>query len=597
MPTSYVLLVLHALTVCQAAADSSADRQFAELGTRFLDEFPAFSPVAATRLGDHRFDGELDAISAASRAREADFYRQFLQRVDEIDPAKLSRSNQVDHALLEHDLRAQLWRQEILEGWAWNPLVYTDLAGSAVYGLMAREFAPLSTRLAHVADRLEKFPRLFRQIRLTLDAKRVPKIHAETAIKQNRGVLGILDNMVKPYLKDLPQGERARLERAMATARTAVEAHQEWLESELLPASAGDFRLGAELFDQKLAFTLQTPLTRRQIRDRAEKELRQVRDAMYQVAQGVYGQTYPLTQFPADPSDAYKQAVIRACLELAYRQTPQPERIVETAKRSLELTTAFVRQKDLVSIPPDPIDIIVMPEFQRGVSLAYCDSPGPLDVGQKTFYAVAPLPEDWTAEQVQSFLREYNLRSIHDLTIHEAMPGHFLQLAHSNRYPGKLRAVLSSGVFIEGWAVYAERMMCDEGFLDGDPLMRLIMLKWYLRGIANAIIDQAIHVEGMTRDEAMELMIEGTFQEEREAAAKWVRAQLTSAQLSTYFVGYQEHADLRRAAEQKWAKEFDLKTYHDKLLSFGSPPVRFARALLFDQEIPRPATAAGTASP
>ena len=189
-------------------------------------------------------------------------------------------------------------------------------------------------------------------------------------------------------------------------------------------------------------------------------------------------------------------------------------------------------------------------------------------MGQKTYYAVAPLPQDWTQRQVRSFLREYNVRSVHDLTIHEAMPGHFLQLAHSNRYKGRLRSVLSSGTFIEGWAVYTEQMMAEEGFLDSDPLMTLIALKWYLRGIANAIIDQAIHTENMSRDEAMRLMIEDTFQEEREAAAKWVRAQLTSAQLSTYFVGYLEHADLRRETEATWGGDFRLKQYHDRVLSF-----------------------------
>ena len=581
-------LVLYAMAACHGApVDSPTDRQFEELGTRYVNEFPALSPASATLLGDHRFDGELNEVSPAARARAAEFCREFLGRVADVDPAKLSRANRVDHALLEHHLRAQLWRLEKLQQWAWNPLVYTRLAGDSVYGLMAREFAPLRDRLGHVADRLEQFPGLFRQIRSTLDPRRVPKIHAETAIKQNRGVLSILENMVKPQLGQLPQDERNRLERAMAAARTAVEDHQEWLESQLLPAAAGEFRLGAELYDKKLAFTLQTPLTRREIRARAEKELPRIRDEMFDIAKHVYKQKYPFTQFPDSPPEAYKRAIIRACLELAYQDAPAPDEIVETAKRSLEMTTAFVREKDLVTVPPDPLNIIVMPEFQRGISVAYCDSPGPLDVGQKTFYAVAPLPEDWTAEQVQSFLREYNLRSIHDLTIHEAMPGHFLQLAHSNRYPGKLRAVLSSGVFIEGWAVYTEQMMCRQGFLDGDPLMRLTALKWYLRGIGNAIIDQAIHVEGMSRDEAMKLMIEDTFQEEREAAGKWTRAQLTSAQLSTYFVGYLEHTDLRREAEQRWADKFNLKTYHDRLLSFGSPPVRFVRALLFDLEIPR----------
>ncbi len=277
-----------------------------------------------------------------------------------------------------------------------------------------------------------------------------------------------------------------------------------------------------------------------------------------------------------------------APLALLAAPTPaQTNQIVETARASLKLATDFVRKKDLVTIPPDPVEIIIMPEFRRGVSLAYCDSPGPLDVGEKTFYAVAPLPEDWTTPQVQSFLREYNVRSIHDLTIHEAMPGHFLQLAHSNRYEGRLRSVLTSGTFIEGWAVYTEQMMVEEGFLDGDPLMRLIALKWYLRGVANAIIDQAIQCENMTRDEAMRLMIEDTFQEEREAAAKWVRAQLTSTQLATYFVGYSEHVDLHREAKVAWGEDFRLKDYHDRVLSFGSPPVMYVRALLLGKEIPR----------
>jgi len=563
------------------------DQKFEEIAGRYIDQFPALSPVAATQLGDHRFDGQLDQVGPAARAREAAFSREFLDQLAGIDRARLSRANQVDYAMLEHHLRADLWRLETLQQWAWNPLGYTSLAGGAIYGLMARQFAPLETRLGHVRERLEEFPRLFDQVRSTLEPERVPKVHAETAVKQNRGVLSILDNMVKPQLDELAAGERGRLEQAMESARVAVERHQEWLESELLPKAAGDFRLGAELYDQKLAFTLQSPLTRGEIRERADRQLREVRDEMYEISQRVYRKQYPLTEFPTDPSEGYKQAIIRACLELAYRETPEADAVVEGAKRSLEVTTRFVRDRDLVTIPPDPLDIIVMPEFQRGVALAYCDSPGPLDVGQKTFYAVAPLPDDWTDEQVRSFLREYNLRSLHNLTIHEAMPGHFLQLAHSNRYRGRLRAVLSSGVFIEGWAVYTEQMMCDEGFLDGDPLMRLVMLKWYLRDTTNAILDQAVHTEGITREEALKLLIEDAFQEEREAAGKWTRAQLTSAQLSTYFVGYLEHAELRREAEAAWGAGFDLKTYHDKVLSFGSPPVRFARALLLDGEIPR----------
>ena len=244
-----------------------------------------------------------------------------------------------------------------------------------------------------------------------------------------------------------------------------------------------------------------------------------------------------------------------------------------------------MRAKNFVTVPDEPLDVILMPEFQRGVAVAYCDSPGPLDKGQRTFYAVSPIPAEWTDAQVESFLREYNTRSIANLTIHEAMPGHYLQLAHSNRYPSVLRAMLGSGPFVEGWAVYAERVMQEQGFRGGDPLMQLVQLKWYLRSITNAIMDSAIHVDGMTRDEAMKLMVDTGFQEEREAAGKWVRAQLTSAQLSTYFVGYQEHSDMRAEAERRAGAKFDLKAYHDQVLSYGSPPVRLVRALVFDEPI------------
>jgi uncharacterized protein (DUF885 family) len=288
---------------------------------------------------------------------------------------------------------------------------------------------------------------------------------------------------------------------------------------------------------------------------------------------------------PDAPTPDEQQAAIAAALELAYAERPKRDEVVPLARATLEETTAFVRQRDFVTVPDEPLEIIEMPEFQRGVAVAYCDSPGPLDKGQRTFYAVSPIPGDWTDAQVASFLREYNSRSIANLTIHEAMPGHYLQIAHSNRYPSVLRAMLGSGPFVEGWAVYTERVMQEQGFRGDDPLMRLVQLKWYLRAVTNAIMDSAIHVDGMTREEAMKLMTVTGFQEEREAAGKWVRAQLTSAQLPTYFVGYLEHTDMRAEAERRSGERFALKRYHDQALSYGSPPVRFVRELMFDEPI------------
>ena len=576
-----------AVLLAEGAIAATADEAFEALAEAYLGELTAFSPVNATRIGDHGADDRLDDVGAAARDRRLQSYRDYLARLEAIDLDALSRANQVDAGMLRNRLESNIWSLETLEDWAWNPLYYVNLSGGAIYGLLARDFAPIEQRLAAAAARLEQMPRFLAQAREALQPERVPKIHAETAIQQNPGLGTIIDAMILPELDALPADVRGRLEAAIETARDAIAEHQAWLEEELLPRAAGDFRIGAELYDTKLAFALDSPLDRKEIRIRAEAEYESVRNQMYETAKEVYAATYPYTAFPDSPDETYKQAIIRAALEQAYQELPPRDGIIDVAKQQLQQATDFVIENNIVTMPDEPVEIIVMPEFRRGVSVAYLDPPGPLDKGQRAFYAVAPLPGDWSDEQVNSFLREYNLYSIQNLTIHEGVPGHYLQIALSNRYPSALRSVLRSGPMVEGWAVYAERVMIDEGYQGGDPLQRLILLKWYLRGITNAIIDSAIHVDGMSREQAMRLMIEGGFQEEREAAGKWVRAQLTSAQLSTYFVGFQEWIRLRAEIEAAWGEEFTLRRYHDQALSYGSPPVKYIRALMLGEPIPR----------
>ena len=583
----YLFLLLLGAEVCfqpSVVGDPASD--FEVLARDYVQQMPALAPIAATQIGDHRFDSDIDDVSPAARQRALATHREWLRRLHGIDRSALPRQLQVDAALLQHELRYSIWRAEKFQDWAWNPLVYTGKAGGAIYGLMAREFAPVETRLRHVIDRLEKLPSLFEQVRATLQPERVPLVHAETAVKQNRGVLSIIDEMVLPEAAVLSASDQARLSSAIDHVRAAVEEHGDWLENTLLPQAKGDFRIGRELFDEKLAFALHTPLLREDVKERAESEFNRVRGEMYEISRRIYRELYPLTIFPETPTEDYRQAIIRAALERCYQDRPLRGQIPDVARAQVEEASQFVVENKIVSMTDNPLEIILMPEFQRGVSFAYCDSPGPLDRGLKTFYAVSPIPEDWTEKQVDSFLREYNTWSMQDLTMHEAVPGHYLQLAHSNRYPSTLRALLSSGPFVEGWAVYSERVMVDAGYLGGDDRMRLINLKWYLRGITNAMMDQAIHVEGMSREDAMQLMVEGGFQEEREAAGKWVRAQLTSAQLSTYFVGTQEHWDLRRTMEREWGEDFNLLRYHDQLLSYGSPPVQFVRAIMLGDPIP-----------
>jgi uncharacterized protein (DUF885 family) len=572
-------------TVVAEPAETAADAAFAALAARYLEEGLALAPVAATGIGDHRFDAELDDWSAAGRARMADLARSLLAGLDAIDRDALARENQVDALILRNDLEGRLWELETLESWAWDPQMYSALAGGAIYSLMAREFAPLPDRMRSATSRMEKLPALLAQARANLDPARVPPTHAQTVARQNKGVLTLIDTFIVPNADALSGDARTRLDAAIATTRAAVEEHQAWLDGTLVPNAAGDFRIGAALYDQKLRYSLNASLSRQEIRQRAEAELARVRAEMYDVSRQVLAGSPGAPAMPDAPDAAQQQAVIEAALERAYADKPERDKVVEFATHTLDVATAFVKEKDLVTVPEDPVQIILMPEFQRGFAVAYADSPGPLDKGLDTYYAISPIPEDWTDAQVDSFLREYNKRLIHVLTIHEAMPGHYLEGAHSADHPSILRAVLRSGPFAEGWAVYTERMMADAGYLDRDPLFRLMQLKFYARAVANAILDQGVHVENWTKEQAMDLMVRQTFQQEREAEGKWTRAQLSSGQLATYFVGAQEHFDTRAAWEANQGAAFDLKDYHDRVLSYGAPPVRFVRQLMLGEPI------------
>lgn len=568
-----------------AATDAQADARFAEISARWIEGKFKLSPVYATAMGEHRFDGELDDLGADGRGALLEFSRQTLAELVALHTAALSRDNQVDALILRNQVEYDIWGLETSQDWAWDPQVYSQLAGGAIYSLMAREFAPINERLAKVTLRIEKLPQLYLQMRENLDPKRVPKVHAETVSKQHAGVINLVDELVLPQAAGLEPAARQRLDAAIANLRTAVAEQQKWIDATLVPNAAGDFRIGATLYDAKLRFALNSALSRAEIGERAEAEIARVRAEMYQTARTVLDGKSDAPALPDTPDDAQQQAAIEAALALAYAERPARDQVVATVEATLAEATRFTREKDLVTLPDAPVKVILMPEFQRGVSVAYCDSPGPLDKHLDTFYAVSPIPEDWTEVQADSFLREYNTRMLHLLSIHEAMPGHYLEGAHSAKHPSVLRGVLRSGLFAEGWAVYTEGMMMDAGYLDNDPLFRLMRYKFYLRAVANAILDQGVHVDNWTREQAMDLMVRRTFQQEREAAGKWVRVQLTSAQLPTYFVGVQEHLETRRAVQEREGEAFNLKSYHDRILSHGAPPVRFARQLMLGEAI------------
>lgn len=562
-----------------------ADGRFTKLAARWLNAYLMLQPVTATATGDHRFDSEIDDMSAKGRGARLKAWRGLLAELTALDRSKLSRDNQADAAILDSQLRYAIWDEEVLQSWAWDPQSYSSIAGNALYGLMSREFAPLPQRLHAAISRMEKLPRLYAQTRENLQPARVPAIHATTVAKQNGGVLSIVDGMVMPNAGALDARGKARLNAAAARLKAAVAEHQAWLDNTLVPGAKGDFRIGAKLFDEKLAFTLNSPLSRKEIRAQADAAIERTRGAMYEVSLKALAQGGHAVATPNVITPEFQQSTIEAALALAYAQKPPRDKVVESCTAALNLATDFVRQKDLITLPDAPVQVVTMPEFAQGVAVAYCDSPGPLDKGMKTYFDVSPIPADWTAEQSDSFLREYNLYGIQDVAVHEAMPGHYVQLWHSNKCPSMIRAVLGSGSFVEGWAVYAEAMMVDNGFRAAEPLVKLAQLKVLLRTITNSVLDQALHVDGISKEDAMTMMTKLAFQQEREANGKWTRACLSSTQLSTYFVGVTEHDAIRAEAERRAGAGFALKAYHDKVLSYGSAPARHVRALMFGEPI------------
>lgn len=564
------------------AAATSEDARFQAFGDRIVDEVLKLNPVYATQLGDHRYDAMMPDVSSAGRAAQRAFAERSLAELARFDPRKLSREHQVDAIVLKDQLDYLVFSNDRLQDWAWDPLTYSGPAGTALDSLMSREFAPLPDRLRSAIGRLEALPAFLRQSREALVPARVPLIHAQTVAKQNPGLNSLIDEILKQK-GALPAPDQARLERATAAAKAAVTEHQEWLDKTLVPNAKGNERIGAALYDEKLRLALESPLSRQEIRARAERELQSLRAKMYEVAAGMIKGDAGAPPAPANPTPDQQQTVIEAGLAKVYADVPPRDGVIPFAKQALDEAIAFAKAKDLIAFPNSSFNVIEMPEYARGVAVAYADMPGALEKDQRGFYDVMPIPPDWSAEQTASFLREYNKWAIYEVTVHEAVPGHLLQLTHANQYKSRLRAVLQSGRMIEGWACYGQDVMADSGFLNRDPRYLLQHYKFQLRGPINAIIDQDFHVGNLTREQAMELMTKSGFQQEREAAGKWVRLQLSSAQLPTYLVGYEEWKDLRSAAEKR--SGFNLKKFHDSALSHGSPPVRFIRQLILGEPI------------
>jgi uncharacterized protein (DUF885 family) len=568
------LAVSFALPLIPAKANPK-DAEFEKIAKDYVEGFLASHPEYATELGDHRFDGELTDYSPGARDRKLARARQFRETIKKFDDfSQLTGANQVDVRILRDNVDSEIFELEELRESEWNPLVYNQSLANSLYLIVARDFDSPENRIPNLRKRMEAIPYVIEQAKANL--QRPPRVHTETAIEQTQGAISLIREGLSPLLDRAPQMKKELAPVQEKTAK-ALEDYKKWLQDDLLKRSDGDFRIGADKFRKKLRFALGSDLSMEEIMKRAQADLEQTQTAIYQTALPLYKKYFPNAD-KATLSD--KKKVTAVVLNKLAEQHPDDNTIVGYCQKVVGEATDFVKSHDLVAVPNTPLEVIVMPEFKRGQAIAYCDAAGPLEKNGKTFFAVAPTPNDWPKERKESFFREYNNYMVRDLTVHEAMPGHYLQLAHANQFraPTMVRAIFQSGTFIEGWAVYCEQMMAEQGY--GGPEVKMQQLKMRLRAICNSILDQSIHAGTMTEKEAMDLMMKEAFQQEGEAVAKWKRARLTSAQLSTYFVGVSEHLDLREKAKAKAGASFDLKKYNNQVISYGSPPVKYVRELM-----------------
>ena len=538
--------------------------EFEKLTDDLLYGTLALSPVAATQTGYHEHNGmpldeALDDYSQMGIERQRQFYEQIQSRVNALNATSLDKEQHADLEIMKNQLNLQLLELNTIQSFKHNPTIYVELAGNALFVPFILEYAPKDQRFRHIVKRLEKMPALFEQAKANLvDA---PEIWNHVAVDENTGTIGLIDKELRAAV---PDAQKADYDRAASTALDALKGFNTFLEKDLSKKTA-DWRLGKENYAKKFANVLVTGKTPEQLLAEAEADLQSIRQDM-------------------EKTSAPK--TVKEALDEIARQHATPDTYMAEAKKDLEQATAFVREKGLLTLPPrSNLAVIDTPEFMRGIyAVGGFNAAPPLQPELGAFYWITPIPKTWPKDRIESKLREYNNYGLQQLTIHEAMPGHYVQLEYANDVQPKsrrlLRNIFGNGPYIEGWAVYTQQLMTDQGYPDNSPGMRLTLGKQLLRVLANTILDVRLQTMGMTDQQALDLMIKDTYQEKEEATAKLQRAKLSSCQLPTYFAGWKGWLQVRDRYQQKQGSKFSLKEFHERALKESAVPLPTLENLL-----------------
>lgn len=560
------------LLMLTTPAFADEDAKLASFFKDYLEEYMKHAPVEASRLGDHRYDDRIEDLSPTARAASIKRQRDTLSRLPkEIAFDKLSAEGKVDFQILRDSLVKNVWLADNTKPFETDPRVWNEYLVDSVFLILTQSTVNKSQAVRDAASRIRFVPKTVAAAKESLNDP--PKVFVETAIKQNRGAIGFYEKDIFKLTEETPNV--SVLAGPCKSAVAALKDYQKFLELELLPGAKGEWRIGKEKFAKKLDLELDANIAADEVLKTAEVEVDRVRNEMYVIARQLWPTHFPKKPLPPDDAEGRRDCIRKVMAKLG-KEHGEVDSLVADAKETTDEIKQFLKAKDILRLPkPDRCEVLEMPEFQRGNSTAYLNPAPPLDPKARSFYAVSPPPKEWDDRRVRSYLEEYNSAMMRILTIHEAYPGHYVQLEYSNRHPSLIRRVLFSGTFAEGWAVYTEQMMLDQGFGGGDPSLRLHQLKFYLRAVTNAILDHKMHCGNMSDDEAIKLLVEGAFQTEGEALGKLVRAKQSSVQLSTYFVGRMAFYRLRQQISREQGDAFDLGRYHEAVLAHGTLPVKF----------------------
>jgi uncharacterized protein (DUF885 family) len=568
-------LLLAGFTFAQSAASADSWNQ---LSDDFINQYLAFNPTTSTQVGIHVHDAELDDYSPASIAKQVAWLGRFEKRVLAFDPKTLSVIDAADREILLNAIRANLLELQTVRTWNKNPDNYSSGAAASIYVIMSRKFASPDDRLRSVIARENQFPRFFLDARANL--KNVPRIYTEIALEQLPGTIGFFE-------KDVPSAfsgaTDAALKSAFAVSNGAaiklLRDYQDWLKSDLLPRSNGDFRIGADNFSKKLLYDdmVSTPLDR--LLEIGMADLRKNQAEFQRVAKEV------------DPSKS--PAEVLAELQSMH---PAPSEVLQSFRNTFDGLIAFITTHHIITLPADRRPTLQeTPPFERATTTASMDTPGPFEktATEAYFNVTLPQPAD-SPEDVAGIMAGLNVGTIISTSIHEVFPGHFTQYLWEPRAPTRLRRVLSANTNVEGWAHYTEQMMLDEGYaqpgvgakdLRESRLIRLGQLQDALLRDARFVAGIQMHRGNFTLDQSREFFVKEGFQSPRIADIETKRGTSDPTYLY-YTLGKLQILKLREDLRKKQDSSFSIGKFHDDFMSQGYPPIAIVRRALLGDSSP-----------